>query len=155
MAEQNNLSLLNFKFKLDGAPNLEPRVQNVVVPGMELGTAAIPTPFVQLADPGNLSYSPLQVTFMVGENMKDYLEIFNWMVGLGYPDQLGQYQRKLKDGNVLILDSSYKTVVNVRFHNLYPISISDLNFDSTLSEIQYATATISFNFDRFYFEPTT
>ena len=152
MYDQNNLSQLNFKLKIPTLNQLEMRVQSVVIPGLNLGQAAVPTPFVRLSEPGNLEYNPLQLSFMVGENLRDYMEIFNWMVQLGHPDSLDQYKYKVVDGSVLILNSSFTPIMNVRFTSLYPISLSDLNFDSTLSEIQYSTATVGFQFNRFYFD---
>lgn len=152
MFDQNNLSQLNFKLKLPTLNQLEMRAQSVVIPGLNLGQAEIPTPFVRIHEPGNLDYNDLTVSFMVGENLKDYLEIFNWMVQLGYPDSLDQYKPKVIDGSVLILNSAMNPIMNVRFTDLFPISLSDLSFDSTLSEIQYATATVSFRFNRFYFD---
>ena len=150
--QQNSLSQLNFKLKLNTTPELEFRVQSVVIPGLNLGTIEIPTPFVVIPEPGNLSYEQVTVNFMVGEDMKDYMEIFDWMVGLGGPDGLGTYERKFIDGSIFILNSSQKPLKNIRFKDMYPVSLSDLTFDSTLSEIQYATATASFRFSRFYFD---
>lgn len=150
--QQNNLSQLNFRLKLNTTPELEMRIQTVTIPGLNLGTIDIPTPFVVIPEPGNISYEQLTVTFMVGEEMKDYMEIFDWMVGLGYPDGLGTYTRKFIDGSVFILNSSQKVLKNIRFTNMYPVSLSDLSFDSTLTEVQYATATASFRFERFYYE---
>lgn len=150
--QQNSLSQLNFRLKLYTLPELEMRVQSVVLPGLNLGTVEIPTPFVTIPEPGNISYEQLTVNFMVGEDMKDYMEIFNWMVGLGYPDGLGTYTRKFIDGSVLILNSNQRVLKNVRFTDMYPVSLSDVNFDSTLSEIQYVTATASFRFSRFYYD---
>lgn len=150
--QQNSLSQLNFRLKLNTLPELEFRVQSVVIPGLNLGTVEIPSPFVTIPEPGNISYDQLSVTFMVGEDMKDYMEIFNWMVGLGMPDGLGTYTRKFIDGSVLILNSSQKILKNVRFTNMYPVSLSDVTFDSTLTDVQYVTATASFRFARFYYD---
>ena len=150
--QQNSLSQLNFRLKLYTLPEFEFRVQTVVIPGLNLGTVEIPSPFVTIPEPGNISYDQLSVSFMVGEDMKDYMEIFNWMVGLGTPDGLGTYTRKFIDGSVLILNSSQKILKNVRFTNMYPVSLSDVSFDSTLSDVQYVTATANFRFARFYYD---
>lgn len=150
---QNNLSLLNFKFKLDITPELEFRVQKVSLPGMTLGTVDLPTPFVKMPISGNIKYDEFAVTFMVGEGMKDYLEIYDWMVKLGYPDRLGQYQNILSDCSVIILNSSSKANINVRFTDAFPVGISGIDMDSTLQEVQYATATARFRFLRWYIEP--
>jgi hypothetical protein len=154
MLEQNNLSALSYKIKITGAKNLEMRCQSVQIPGIGLGTAGVATPFLTMQEPGTINYGgPLSITFMVGENLTDYLEVYDWMVGLGTPDGFDQtYNRKFSDASVLILNSSLKPIFNVRFVQLFPLSISPLDFASTLTDVQYITAQATFNFDRFYFD---
>lgn len=154
MSEQNNLSVLNYKVKILGAKNVELRCQSVNVPGLNLGTAPVATPFLMMQEPGTISYSgPLSMSFMIGENLADYLEIFNWIIGLGTPDGFDQpYERKFSDASVLILSSSYKPIFNIRFVNIFPLSITPIEFSSTLTDIQYVTGQVSFNFDRFYYD---
>jgi len=154
MLEQNNLSALSYKIKITGAKNLEMRCQSVQIPGIGLGTAGVATPFLTMQEPGTINYGgPLSITFMVGENLTDYLEVYDWMVGLGTPDGFDQlYDRKFSDASVLILNSSLKPIFNVRFTQLFPLSISPLDFASTLTDVQYITAQATFNFDRFYFD---
>lgn len=150
--DQNNLSQLNFKFKLDRTPEIEYRAQSVQLPGLSLGTATVPTPFVPIPMPGNLTYDDLTVTFLVGENMKDYLSIFNWMVALGHPDNLEQYRDFRSDCSVFILDSNLKPNLQYRFTDAYPISLSGPEYDTTLTETQYVTATVTFRFTRWYID---
>lgn len=148
--DQNNLSQLNFKFKLDRTPEIEYRAQSVQLPGLNLGTANVPTPFVPIPMPGNLTYDDLNITFLVGENMRDYLSIFNWMVALGHPDNLEQYRDWRSDCSVFILDSNLKGNLQYRFTDAYPIGLSGIEYDTTLTETQYATATVTLRFTRFY-----
>lgn len=150
--EQNNLSLLNFKFKLDRTPDIEYRAQAVSLPGLTLGTATQPTPFVSVPHPDKLTYDDLTIRFLVGEQMKDYLSIFDWMVALGFPDNFDQYRNWRSDCTVVILDSNLKANFLVRFTDAYPISLSGMEFDTTLSEVQYATAAVTFRFTRWYIE---
>lgn len=151
--EQNNLSLLNFKFKLDRTPQIEYRIQTVELPGLSLGSADQPTPFVTIPRPGNLSYNDLNITFLVGENLRDYLSVFDWMVALGKPDNFEQYRDWFSDCNVFVLNSNLKPVFSYRFTDVYPIELSGINYDTTLSEVQYATATVTFKYTRFYIDP--
>lgn len=151
--DSNNLSILNYKMKLNAIPNVEYRVQSLSIPGMTLGAVAQATPFVPIWQTGNISYNEMQATFLVGENLKDYMEIFDWMTRLGYPDSTAQYKRTVTDGSVLILNSAKHPILNVRFTDMIPTSLSDLNFDTTLQEVQYMTATVTFRFTRFYYDP--
>lgn len=153
LPEQNNLSLLNFKFKLHLTPEIEFRAQKVSIPGLDLGTAIVPSPFVKIPMPGNITYDDLRISFLVGENMKDYLEIYDWMVKLGYPDELGQYRDIRSDCSVVILNSNLTPNINIRFTDAYPINLSPIDFDTTLPEAQYATSTVTFRFTRWYVEP--
>lgn len=150
---QNNLSLLNFKFKLDITPEVEFRVQKVSIPSLNMGAAIVPTPFVKMPLPGNMSYGDLSLTFMVGEDMKDYLEIHDWMVKLGYPDTFGQYRDIKSDCSLIILNSSLRPNINIRFTDAFPVNLSPIDFDLTLQEVQYATCTVTFKFIRWYVEP--
>ena len=150
--DQNNLSQLNFKFKLDRTPEIEYRAQSVQLPGLNLGAASVPTPFVPIPLPGNLTYDDLTMNFLVGEDMRDYLSIFNWMVALGHPDALEQYKDWRSDCTVFLLDSNLNANIRIRFTDAYPISLSGIEFDTTLSETQYATASVTFRYTRWYIE---
>lgn len=149
---QNNLSSLNFRFMLKHIPNVQYRVQKANLPGMQLGVASVPTPFVKIPLTGNLTYDTFSVEFLVGEDMDDYLEIFNWMVKLGYPDQLGQFEETITDATLMILNNSFRPNMNVKFTRVFPVALSDVNFDLTLEGIQFAKATATFKFERFYIE---
>lgn len=153
--QQNSLSQLNYKFKLRKTPNVEYRVQTVTLPGLNLGSVDVPTPFVRIPQPGNLSYDDLTITFLVGEYLADYLEIYNWMISLGHPDDLAQYDKAnaVSDATVHILNSAMKTSTIVRFTNIFPVALSPLEFDVTLPDVQYAVATATFRVGRFYIEP--
>ena len=150
--DQNNLSQLNFKFKLDRTPEIEYRAQSVQLPGLSLGTANVPTPFVSIPMPGNITYDDLTISFLVGENMKDYLSIFDWMVALGHPDNLEQYRDWRSDCSVFILDSNLKPNLQYRFTDAYPINLSGVEYDTTLTETQYVTATVTLRFTRWYID---
>ncbi len=155
--QQNSLALLNYKFKLSRTPDVEYRAQTVSIPGLSLGSVDVATPFgLRVPYHGNIQYDDLTISFLVGEELKDYLEIHNWMNNLGRPDEnynypLDQYST-VSDISVLILNSAMNPIVNVRFTDAYPVSISSIDFDSTLTEVQYAQANVTFKYNRFYFD---
>lgn len=147
------LSPINFGFVLDKTPNTNYLVQKVDIPGMQLGIVETPTPgFVRIVNPGNIQYGDLTVTFKVGEDLSDYLEIFNWMVELGHPDNGEQYERTFHDAAVMIMDSAKRPIVTIKFTDVIPMSLSPLEFDSTLQGVQYVDATATFRFQRFFYE---
>jgi len=50
------------------------------------------------------------------------------------------------DGSLFILNSNYNTTAVVKFKDLYPISLSSLEFDATQTDIQYFTADVIFKY---------
>lgn len=144
--QQNNLSLLNYKFKIQNIPDVEYRVQNITLPGLSIGFIDRPTPFYKVPEGGNITYEDLQLTFMVGEEMKDYLSLFNWMSRMSMAEGLSRYEDIRSDCSLIILNSAMRPIIDVHFQEAFPIQLSALMFDSTLSEVQYATATATFKF---------
>ena len=54
---------------------------------------------------------------------------------------------ELKNGNrYSILNSNFRTTANVKFKDLFPISLSSLDFDATLSDVEYFTAEVFFKY---------
>lgn len=161
------LSPLGFRFVLNRTPNTNYFVQNVRLPTLTLGEVDPENPFVKLPTPGTkLNYEPLDITFMVDEDMRNYLEINEWLVGLGFPDNFGQYRRLVEaneisatpstavfsDGTLLILTSHQNANVKVTFKDMFPISLSDLSFDSTMSDVEYLKATVTFRYKQYTIE---
>ena len=149
--ENNLLNPLNFYFKLSKTPDTEYLVQGVSIPGINLGAVQTPTPFVRVTNPGNMTYDDLRITFKVGENLTSYLQIYNWMVELGRPDTFDQYKYEPFDASLLILNSARRPVIDVKFTDVFPTSLSPIDFDATLTEVQYVTVDATFSFDRMYF----
>ena len=72
------------------------------------------------------------------EYMESYNEIFNWMVGLTKPDSFDQYKNLqnsddglYSDASLIILDSKGNPGVEVHYKDVFPISLSPINFDTT------------------------
>ncbi len=150
MQQPTYLNPINFIFTLARAPNTVFNVQSVSLPGMALSTPEVPTPFVRIPlSGGQLSYDELRVTFKVTEDMSSYLEIFDWMVKLGHPDTLAQYEDLKSDCTLVMLDHSMNPIVRCNFKDAMPVSIGSVEFDVTLQDVQYATVDATFKFLRY------
>ena len=164
MAIQNiTTSLLppsGFKFVLLRAPHLNFTVQQVSIPGISAEPPQVQTPFAALRLPGaRIQYNPLSLTFKVTENFENYFEILNWMKALGPDQEFGQFKELSDKGrswdglesdlDLTILQSSMNPTVNFKFIDAMPISLSDLTFDTTLSDVDYITSTVEFAYLRY------
>ena len=141
-------------------PTLEYRVQKVSLPGIVLGSIDAPTPFTVIPMSGNIEFNPLRLSFHIGENMKDYLEVFNWMVDIGQPERLGKsYPDKItetvSDITITVLNNSSKPILAFTFFDAFPIALSDVDFDIAVPEVNYLTASATFKYLRYEVQDVT
>jgi len=163
----NFASPLKFGFQVKKLPNINFFCQAVTMPGMSVQAFQSPTPFVKLPVPGDhVDFQELILTFRVDEDMKNYLEIFNWLMALGFPENFDQYKtladkdKRLNplasgedgiysDANLIIQNSAAVGNLRVDFVNLFPVSLSELQFDTRQTDVEYLECIASFAFERF------
>ena len=93
------------------------------------------------------------------------LEIYNWIVGLTYPEDTEQYRNLYKsgngmstfgglysDGSLYILSSHKNAQYKVDFTNLFPVILTDIDMDSSLGDIDAITADVSFQYTTYNIE---
>jgi hypothetical protein len=138
-------------------PNVNFFVQQISLPSVQFADIAQPAMFNPINIAGDrLSYSDLSVTFKVDEDLTNYIEIYDWMVGLGKPHNFEEY-KKLKnsdyglysDADVIIKSSQKNPSIKFTFTNLFPISLTSINLDTTAEDIIYVDVTAEFKFDTF------
>jgi hypothetical protein len=120
---------------------------------MTLSSTDTATPFVMIPNSGKVTYSPLTITFRVNEDMADYLEIHNWMKGLGSPNSFEEYAAlKLSDAGLysdatLVINNSRSLGnLSATFYDMFPIDISDLQFTTMDTDVNYLECTVDFRF---------
>ena len=157
---RNFLSPVGFKFSLAKYPKVSFFCNTARIPELNLGTAIQPSYLKDLDVPGEkVSYGDFTLSFLVDENLENYMSIHNWITGLGFPETTQQFKnlttnddgiRDLKeqysDGSLSILNSNYKPIANVKFKDLFPVSLTSLEFDATVTDIQYFTAEAIFKY---------
>lgn len=161
---KNFLSPLGFKFVIKKTPNINWFVQAVNLPTITLPDHVIGSPFLNIPVPGDrMQFSNLEVTFRVDEDMENYLEIYNWMVAAGFPENFDQYkgpdpnnlqnrftQKELvSDATLMIHDSKMNPKTEVTFKDIFPIGLAELKFDSTMPDVNYIQSTVTFAYSRF------
>lgn len=158
---QSFLSPLGFKLQVKKTPHVNYFVQSVEMPSVSLGTADVETPFTKVPFPGTkLTFGNLQFTFKVDEDMKNYLEIYEWLKAVGFPDNFAQYSNiagaalasgdgVFSDITMVVLSSAMNPNMEVTFYDCFPVDLSGLSFDSTPADVEYVTATATFANRRF------
>jgi hypothetical protein len=155
----NYLSPTGFRFSCQALPETQFYCSQAVIPGVSISEIAVATPHRQHWVAGdNLTYDEFNITMIVDEYMRNWQEIQEWILGLGKPESFQQYEKaKVKEkiktqGSLFVLTGSKNPALRFDFYDLWPKSISSINFDIQASEITYATADIAFQYN--YYEMT-
>ena len=163
VSNRNFLSPTGFRFTLNRAPKVAFFGNTANIPSMTLGVANQSTYLKDIDVPGDkILFEDFSLRFLVDENLENYMEIYNWIRGLGFPESLeeiynlqrtGKIDQPLdkvmnifSDGTLQILTSHQNPNFNVVFQDLWPYSLSTLQFDATSEDIQYFTADVSFKY---------
>ncbi len=166
MSEPTNKNFLGqtgFRLVMDRLPTMTYFSQQVSLPTISLsGAVTVSNPVIDYPLPGEkLTFGDFSVTFRVDEDMKNFLELYNWLVGLGSPESPDQFRRfqnasinqsNLSDGTLIILSSKYNPNIRVKFRGMYPESLSELQFNTTGTDIDYLEATATFKYRDYIIE---
>jgi hypothetical protein len=157
---RNFLSPVGFNFTLANYQKVSFFSNSAAIPEIILGNAIQPTYLKNLDVPGDiLTYDDFTLRFLVDESLENYMLIHNWLTGLGFPESPQQFKNLIKndndikdykeqytDGSLSILNSNYNTVAIVKFRDLYPVSLTSLDFEAGESDINYFTASVTFKY---------
>ena len=160
---RNFLSPVGFKFNLKRSPGVAFFCNEANIPDLTLGIAEQPSYLKDIPQPGDkIQFGDLSLRFLVDEDLVNFMEIQNWIRGLGFPESLNEFTALKKqsvlgmnglenddiysDGTLQILSSNLVPQFNVVFSDLFPYSLTTLSFDATDTDIEYFTADVSFKY---------
>ena len=176
--QPDNLDLARptqFRFSILKIPNTEYFIQEVNLPGIAFsGDAVLNTRFTSLNMMGDtVNYEPLEISFAVQENLSNWREIHDWMVGIGFPENTAQFAEAISDASatrtsvpsrtanvstlqsdatLMIMTNKNNPTVKVNFKNVYPTSLSGVSFDTKDTDSQNLTATMTMSYDYYNLE---
>tara|TARA_B100001094_G_scaffold284691_1_gene298352 strand:- start:188 stop:766 length:579 start_codon:yes stop_codon:yes gene_type:complete len=162
---RNFLSPVGFRFALKRSPGVAFFCNQANIPSLDLGIAVQPSYLKDIDVPGDkIQFGDLNLRFLVDEDLVNYMELQNWIRGLGFPDSLREFDNLenesilglskfgqqgdniYSDGTLQILSSNLVPKFQVVFNDLFPYSLSTISFDATDTDIEYFTAEVSFKY---------
>jgi len=162
---RNFLSPTGFLFSLQRCPKVSFFSNTAQIPGLDLGVATQPNYLRDIPRPGDkLEFGDFTLRFLIDEDIKNYMQIQNWMRGLGFPESLSEiyteeqeraelYKSEMggeellySDGTLQVLNSTSNPQFLVKFSGLFPTSLTTLDFDATPTDINYFTAECTFQY---------
>ena len=162
-ANQNFLSPVGFKFLLSRAPHVDYFCQSASIPEVSVGVRDIQTPVKDYQIPGDkMTFGDLSLKFLVNEDLDNYYEIYKWLKGLTNPKhqknfqkyiatvneagRTSDFEKMMSDARLLILNSNYNSISTVNFYNIFPTSLTTLEFDASATDVNYFTADVNFKY---------
>ena len=163
-----------FKFQIHNIPNTSYFCNAANIPEVNLPPATQTTPFVDVGHPGDkLDYGTLMIRFLIQEDMKNFSELYDWMVGLGFPEdykQAGEYAKTVQykfpslspkdrdglsrysDASLILLDSNNNPKVKFTFVDAFPVSLQGLDFEISTGSTEYMTGVAMFKYSYYEIE---
>jgi len=158
-----------FRLVFARVPNVTYFAQEVNVPGVAMGNAIQPTPFVDIPIYGDkIQFSDFVVVFNLDEKMANYREIQRWIRAVSFPEKFEQfkslkewtifnnaYKGVYSDAILTILDNSENPLTYVHFQDCYPVSIGDIQFDTKATDATPVPVSVTFKYTvyDFYDDP--
>ena len=160
ISNRNFLSGIGFKFNLAKFPKVDFFSNSARIPELNLELARQASYLKNIDIPGErLTYGDFTLRFLVDENMENYISVYNWLKGLGFPESTQEFRdlttdkdgirdpkEAFCDGTLRILNSNYREVAKVKFKDLFPTSLTSLDFDATNTDVQFFTAEATFKY---------
>jgi hypothetical protein len=162
---RNYLSPVGFKFSITRVPKADFFSNSASIPGINLGFALQPTYLKDIPVPGDkLTYQDFTLRFFVDENLTNYMEVHNWLRGLGYPESVQEFidmkaeniydpsisskdpMNEYSDASLFIYNSNFNEIARIDFKDVFPVSLSTVQFDATAEDIDYVTAEVTFKY---------
>lgn len=165
----NPLQSNGFMLKINKLPEISFFCQEANVPSIDLPAAVQASPLIEDSHPGDkVTFGDLNVTFLIDEDLVNYKAVYNWMMGLGFPKSHDQFANfinsqdpntnlsvsaaSVSDGVLQVLNSSNNPVASFMFRDMYPMSLSSLQLQSTTTETTYLAGQATFRFTLFEIE---
>ena len=163
---RNFLAPTGFKFALKRSPGVAFFCNQANIPSLDLGIAEQPTYLKNIDVPGDkIQFGDLNLRFLVDEDLMNYMEIQNWIRGLGYPEKISEFTKLeetavlgvetkfgqsgdniYSDATLQVLSSNLVPQFQVIFSDCFPYSLSTVTFDATDTDVEYFTADVSFKY---------
>jgi len=166
-ANTNLLQPSKFILAFNRLPTIQYFCQEANLPGASVGFAEFNTPLIDVPVVGNkLNYNEFTVKFMIDEQVASWNELYKWMLAIASPKSLEdraqynalqnqntKYPSLYSDANLTIMSALNNPLVKVNFHRMFPVSLTDIDFDTQQSSDTILTATATFRYEFFEITP--
>lgn len=156
----NLLKETGFSFACSFIPDTVYHLQSANLPGVSGNAIPMQTPLTTMNVPGDqLEYEPLNITFLVDEEMANYRKMYDWMKMLytaentaDFPALINQdflmdtYGGGITDATLTVRSNKHNPTVRVQYQDLFPTSLGELQFTTASTDAEDLVCTASFSY---------
>jgi hypothetical protein len=148
---RNFLAPVGFKLELDAFPGVDFFCQKANIPDISIPVIEAPSRFrsIPLPGAGGITTGDLNVTFIIDEDLANYMTIQNWLKEFGLYETHSKTEVELTNARLIITTSNYNVNNIVYFENVFPYSLTDVRFDVGDTSVEYFTADVTFKYTSF------
>ena len=152
---RNFLYPIGYILKLEKFEGVDFFCQTANVPDVSMPTTEVASPFrnLPIIPGGGVTFGDFSVRFIVDEDLVNYNTIHAWIRDNGNADQMARVTPEsdiYTNGQLHIVTSQYNPAFIVEFRNIFPVSLSGLQFDATMTDVEYITAEVTFKHQQFF-----
>ena len=152
---RNFLNPIGYLLKLEKFDGVDFFCQTANVPDVQMPTTEIASPFrnLPIIPGGGITFGDFTVRFIVDEDLVNYNSIHTWMRDNGNADQKKRTTNELDiytNAQLHIVTSQFNPAFIVEYIDIFPVSLSNLQFDATITDIEYLTAEVTFKHQQFF-----
>lgn len=125
--------------------------QKVNLPGVQVSEIPHVTPNLDLFVPGTkITYGSFDIEFLVNEDLTSWLYIYNWIKGITTDMNYRAYPKV--QAILTIYSNQNNPKFRIKYNDIFPLSLGDIEFDTTLSAEDHLVSRASFRFNYFDIE---
>jgi len=152
---RNFLNPIGYLLKLEKFEGVDFFCQTANVPDVTMPTTEVASPFrnLPIIPGGGVTFGDFSVRFIVDEDLVNYNAVHKWIRDVGNADQMARTTPEkdiLTNGQLHIVTSQYNPAFIVEFLDIFPVSLSGLQFDATITDVEYITAEVTFKHQQFF-----
>ena len=155
----NQLNVVSFDVSFSRLSSVQYFCQRISLPTIVLGETNEPSPFLNLPLEGDtLTFEALSLSFIVDEDLQNYISVYNWLTALGFPRDYKQFAileepaaasktlSKYSDLTIVLHTNKSNPNYRVKFTDCFPTSLSSIQFDATPTGMDPIVVDATFNF---------
>jgi len=166
------LSPNGFLFTIERLPKVSFFTKDINLPSLSLQNLEQQTTLGRIEIPSDkLDFEQLTLNFLVDEKLDNWIEVFKWMQGLGFPENYQQYTiennrrgnlsllpneadlpKNYSDAKLFILGSNNVVTRTVNFVDCFPIALGGIQFDSQNIDVPYVISSLTLEYSYYTIE---